>query len=225
MKTYIPVLETCQLFTDIAPGDIESMLTCLSFIKRQYPEGADIFTAGDETFQMGVVLSGSVDILQEDFWGNQTILSRLSPADIFAESFVLAQVKSLPVSVVATRASDILLLDYGRILHTCTNACVFHDRLIANLLAIVARKNMTLTQKVAHVTKRTTREKLLSYLSSQARQAGSRRFSIPFDRQALANYLAVDRSAMSSELGRMQKEGLLRVQRNQFELLEGADID
>lgn len=220
MQHHLQTLLACPLFADIAPEELTAMLACLSVHERTYPRHSTLYHAGTEAFQIGVVLTGSVDIVQEDFWGNQGILARLAPGDIFAESFVLAQARALPVSVVAAQESDVLLLDYGRILHTCTNACAFHERLIANLLAVVARKNIVLTQKIEHVTKRTTREKLLSYLSEQARRAGSDRFSIPYDRQALANYLAVDRSAMSSELSRMRKEGLLAFHKEHFELTQ-----
>lgn len=216
---YEHILLASPLFEGIASSDLPAMLSCLGFVRKAFKKHGIIYAAGDTAFRMGVLLEGRVDIVQEDFWGNQGILSRLMPGDIFAESFVLAQAEAIPVGVMAAEDSQVLFLEYNRILHTCTNACTFHDRLIANLLSITARKNIALTQKMEHLTKRTTREKLLSYLSSQARQAGAKQFAIPYDRQALADYLAVDRSAMSAELGRMRREGMLNFHKNQFELL------
>lgn len=194
------------------------MLQCLSAIQRMYAKNSLVFAAGTPAESVGVVLSGRVDIVQEDFWGSASILARLEPGDLFGEAFSSAQVVSLPVSVIAVEDSEILLLDYQRILTTCTGACKFHDQLIANMLKVLAQKNIALTQKMEHLTRRTTREKLLSYLSTQALRAGSNAFTIPFNRQELSAYLAVDRSAMSSELGRMQREGLLTFDKNHFTL-------
>lgn len=220
MQAYMDVLRACPLFDGMAEADIEAALACLSARPRSYPRRALLFAAGGADYTMGVVLSGQVDIVQEDFWGNQGILGRLDAGDLFAESFALAQVPVLPVSVVASQACTVLLLDYQRILHPCTSICEYHARLIANLLSIAARKNIALTQKAAFMSKRTLREKLLAFLSAEAKQAGGGRFAIGYDRQALADYLAVDRSALSRALGDMQREGLISFSRNEFQLLE-----
>lgn len=219
MEAYMKVLMNCPLFAGCGEDEITSMLQCLSGKKKTCEKKEFLFSAGDTKYEMGVLLQGQVDILQEDFWGNQGILTRLAPGDIFAESFVLARVSQLPVSIMATERSHVLLLDYGRIVHSCSNACAFHERLIDNLLAIVARKNITLTRKLEHVTKRTIREKLLAFFSSRAKEEGGSNFSIPYDRQGLADYLGVDRSALSRELSNMQREGLLSYQGNRFTLL------
>lgn len=215
---FIRELRKCQLFAGTGPEEMEAMLTCLSAKARRYEKRAVIYAAGDTDFAVGVVLEGGVDIIQEDYWGNQGILARLGAGELFAEAFALAQVKALPVSVVASEASAVLFLEYGRILRTCSNACAFHERLIANLLSIAAQKNIALTRKVEIVSKRTTREKLLTFLSAQAKRAGSSRFAIHYDRQALADYLAVDRSALSRELSAMRRDGLIAFEKNVFEL-------
>ncbi|MDL2317775.1 Crp/Fnr family transcriptional regulator [Eubacteriales bacterium OttesenSCG-928-A19] len=218
MDSFLDVLARCPLFHGSGAEEIESMLRCLTAKRRAFPAKAVIFEAGTETFELGVVLSGTVDIIQEDFWGNPGMLARLLPGQVFAESFVLAHTHRLPVSVIASQASQVILLDYRRILHTCTNACPHHARLISNLLTLIAQKNAYLTQKMEIITRKTIREKLLAFLSMESKRASSRSFTIPYDRQALADYLAVDRSALSRALGEMAREGLLSFRKNAFEL-------
>ncbi|GHV49629.1 Crp/Fnr family transcriptional regulator [Synergistales bacterium] len=175
--------------------------------------------AGEDVTAIGIVLSGGVHVLQEDFWGSRAILSHVAPGELFAEAFSCAGVGSLPVSVITTEPSEILFLDYKRVATTCSSSCAFHTGLIKNMMQILAGGNVMLTQKIEHLTRHTTREKLLSYLSEQARQAGQSAFEVPFNRQELADYLSVDRSAMSSELCKMRDDGILRFCKNHFELL------
>lgn len=219
---YMAVLLGCPLFAGHDEAEIEAMLACLGSVQVTRPRHTLLYAAGAEDYAMGVLLDGQLDIIQEDYWGNQGIIARLAPGDIFAESFVLAGTGALPVSILAAQDATVLLLDYRRILHTCEATCAFHDGLIANLLSIVARKNILLTQKIEHITKRTLREKLLSYLSSQAQRAGGSRFVIPYDRQALADYLGADRSALSRALSDMQAEGLLTYHKSEFTLRQAA---
>lgn len=218
MQDYLSVLERCPLFAGSSIQEIEAMLHCLTAQRRSFPQKALLYEAGAEAYELGVLLEGSLDIVQEDFWGNQGMLARLTPGMIFAESFVLAHVPRLPVSVVAQQPSTVLMMDYRRVLHTCTHACPYHERLIHNLLLIVAQKNVYLTEKMEILSKKTIREKLLAYLSAEAQRAGRRSFTIPYDRQALADYLAVDRSALSRALSAMQEEGMLSFHRSRFEL-------
>ncbi|MDR3053486.1 MAG: Crp/Fnr family transcriptional regulator [Coriobacteriales bacterium] len=215
----IPTLTRCPLFRGINEADLATLLSCLGATRASVAKGGFVFRAGDAARKVGVVLSGDIHIMQEDFWGNRSILARIEPGELFAEAFSCSQIDTLPVSVVATRPSEVLLVDYKRIITTCSSACTFHASLIHNMLRILARNNIGLTQKMEHITQRSTREKLFSYLSAQAKQAGSNRFCIPFDRQELADYLSVDRSAMSSELGKMRDAGILRFEKNRFELL------
>lgn len=218
MRDDIKVLARCPLFAKTTEAQIESMVDCLSAKRRDFSAKSMIYPQGTEAYQLGIVLCGDVDVIQEDFWGNQNMVARLTPGQLFAESFALAQISRLPVSVMTHRDSSVLLLDYRRILHTCENTCPHHERLIANLLAIVAQKNVYLTQKMDIVTKKTIRDRLIAYLSIEAKRANSPRFSLPYDRQALADYLSVDRSALSRTLGEMRAEGLLDFSKNIFEL-------
>lgn len=219
MKKQIEILKDTPLFFGVQEHEIEEMLGCLSSSEKTYNKGSYILTAQDPPVNVGIVLEGSVHVIKEDFWGNRAILARIGAGGMFGEAFACAQADHLPVSVVAREDTDVLFIDYKRIITTCSSACHFHSRLIENMLHILAEKNILLTQKMEHIVKRTTREKLLSYLSWQAVQAGSSYFMIPFNRQELADYLSVDRSALSSELGKLQKEGILEYHKNQFKLI------
>lgn len=218
MDKYLEVMKKCPLFAGIAETDLRTLLGCLSATERHYKKNSFIFMTGDDVTVIGIVLTGNVHIIQEDFWGNRAILAGIEAGGLFGEAFSCAETARIPVSALAVQPSDILLIDYRRIITTCSSACAFHTELIQNMLRILAGKNVMLTRKMEFLTRRTTRDKLLSYLSAQAQQAGSNEFTIPFNRQELAEYLSVDRSAMSSELSKMRDNGILSFQRNQFKL-------
>lgn len=220
MENYLPSIKKCPLFAGIEEKQLRTLLDCLAASQKHYPKNSFVFRAGEAVTAIGIVLSGSVHIIQEDFWGNRVILANIENGGLFGEAFSSAEIEQLPVSVLAVQSADILLVDYRRIITNCSSACVFHAQLIKNMLRILAGKNIMLTQKMELLSRRRTRDKLLAYLSAQALRAGNNTFVIPFNRQELAEYLAVDRSAMSSELAKMQQEGVLIFHRNQFTLLQ-----
>jgi CRP-like cAMP-binding protein len=220
LEPYIETLGSCALFSGIAPDQLLTLLTCLNAQQRWYRKGAFILRVGNPAREVCVVLAGSTHVIQEDYWGNRSIINRCAPGDPFAESFCCAQSKSLPVSVVAATACRVLFLDYQRVIGVCTSVCGFHNRLVGNMLHVLAVKGVALTQKLEDVTQRSTQEKLRSYLSRQALQTGGNSFTIPFNRQELADYLSVERSALSNVLSHMARAGLLRYHKNRFELLE-----
>ncbi|MDL2233316.1 Crp/Fnr family transcriptional regulator [Ruminococcaceae bacterium OttesenSCG-928-L11] len=220
MHSFFETIKKCPLFADIQDSDLESLLRCLAATRHTYSRDAFVFHADDAVESVGVVLAGSVHILQEDFWGNRTILAHGGEGDLFGEAFSCAGAERLPVSVMAVEPAEILLINYRKIITTCPNSCGFHVTLIRNMLHILARKNMMLTQKLEVLSMRTTRDKLLAYLSARAVAEQSNRIVIPFSRQELADYLCVDRSALSRELGKMQREGLLRYDKSRFELMQ-----
>ena len=201
-------ISACSLFRGIPAGELPALLTQASAQKCAFQKGALLLRRGDVTGRLGLVLEGSVHIIREDFWGRRSIVGLAEAGEVFAESYALAG-EPLEVSVLAASAGEALFLDAGRLT----------ERLSANLLALLAEKNLTLTGKMRHMAKPTTREKLLSYLSAQAARAGGPEFDIPLDRQQLADYLAVDRSAMSAVLGRLREEGVLEFRKNHFRLL------
>ena len=220
MKRYFEVLRECPMFIGITETDIESMLRCLSATQKRYDKNSFIYSEGDAAENIGIVLSGAVHVLREDFWGKRNILTRAEAGGLFGEAFACAGVDKLLVSVIAAEDAEILFVNCKRVMISCSSVCVFHATLIKNLTLILAQRNVLLTQKLEHITRPTTREKLLSYLSERARLAGAGFFDIPFNREELANYLSVERSAMSAELSKMRKDGLVRYRKNHFELLK-----
>lgn len=211
-------LDKCPLFWRIEKAEQKAVLSCLKARQRGYIKGAYILASGEITKQFGIVLSGRISIIEVDFWGNRNILARVGTGGMFAEAFACTGNHKLTVSVEADESCEVLFLDAGQMLTPCEKGCSFHGQLIRNMIGILAQKNQMLTQKMAHITKRSTRAKLLSFLSEQAGEAGGPCFTIPFNRQELADYLSVDRSALSSELGRLKKDGFLDFHKNQFEL-------
>ncbi len=219
MEKYLHILTRCELFTGIDPGDIPGMLDCLGAVLRSVGKNGYIMSEGDSAEYVGILLSGSARIEKQDFYGNRSIVTDIIPGELFAESFACAGVNTMPVSVVANAEAEYMLIHCQRITVGCSNACCFHSRLIYNLLGVVARRNLEMHRKQEIVSQKTTREKLMTYLLAQAKTAGSKDFTIPFDRQALADYLGVERSAMSTELGKLKKDGVIDFQRSHFTLL------
>ena len=218
MESYLPLLCRSPLFCGISEGDILSMLRCLAPRKAFYPKGELFLAAGERVREMGLMLSGEAVLFTEDYWGNRNILTPLQQGDLFAEAFACHP--GLPAQVSAQAVSDVsvLWLDGECILSPCRQSCSFHRALLHNLFQVVTEKNLLLTEKMGCLTRRTTREKLLTYLSQCARRSGSNKFLIPFNRQQLADYLSVDRSAMSSELCKLRDQGILAFEKNRFEL-------
>ena len=219
MEKYFPILESCPLFSQIRRQDIPGLLACLGARVRQFKRQQQILSEGGPAKQVCILLRGSAEVVNQDIYGNRSILSRITAGELFGESFACAGAEVLPVSVVANEDCEVMLIDCHRITTSCTNACGFHSRMIYNLLQAVARRNIEFHQKLEITAKRTTREKLMAYLLSQAKAVGSREFTIPYDRQALADYLGVERSAMSAELSKLQRDGILQTNRSRFTLL------
>ena len=219
MKKYLEILKKCSLFQEIEDADLLKMLGCLGARVGHYDKKYTIFAEGSSARYIGVVLTGSAQITQVDYYGNRSILAEMGAGEVFGEAFACAGVSAIPISVIANEPSDIMILDSGHILHTCSNHCGFHQRLIFNLMKDLANKTLMFHQRIEITSKRTTREKLMAYLMMRSKQTGSRRFEIPFDRQELADYLEVDRSGLSAEISKMRREGLIKSEKNRFEIL------
>lgn len=214
------ILNSCPLFHGVSQEQLLSMLGCLEAREAFFSRGESIFREGERADRVGVVLEGEVHIIKEDYAGNRSVIGAVGPGQLFGEVFACAGVDHLPVSALSTMDTRVLLLSCRKIITTCPSSCRFHELVIHNLLHIVARKNLMLNQKIEFISKKTTREKLLAFLSAHAKAQGSRIFTIPYDRQALADYLGVERSAMSAELGKLKREGVLDFQKNQFRFLK-----
>lgn len=219
MENFLKLLVKMPLFRGISESELETMLPCLDGKTARFQKNEAVFLEGDEVRFLGIVLSGAVQVVREDYYGNRNIVASLGPGELFAETFACAAVKAVPVSVFAAEKSEVLLIDCKKILFPCSSGCSYHKRLIENLLQVIAHKNLFLSGKLDLLSQRTTREKLLSYLSGEAKKAGSNFFTIPFNRQELADYLGVERSAMSAQLGRLRDEGQLEFHRSTFKLL------
>ncbi len=218
MEQHLFVLRNTPFFQGMTEEEILSVMHCVSAAVIERKKGEYIFRVGDGTEMMGLVLSGSVLSVQEDLWGHRNIMHRTGIGEYFAEPYAAMPGSLLNVSVVAEEDSKIMLMNMGRLLTTCSNACAHHNRLIRNLVSVMAQKVLNLNDKITHMAKRSTRDKILSYLSSEALRQGKLNFTIPYDRQQLADYLCVERAAMSAELSKLQKEGYLKTNRSYFEL-------
>lgn len=212
-------LHHSPLFADIDENHVEAMLSCMQAKRHTFAKDDFVFMVGDTATSVGIVLTGGVRVVMDDLEGQRTILAHVGPGELFGEAFSCAQTDSLPVSVVASGSSEIMLLDYRKIVTTCTSSCAFHIKMIRNMLQLLAVNNILLTRKIEHISKRTTREKLLSFLSTQAVIAKCSTIEIPFNRQELADYLCVDRSALSRELSAMQADGIISYEGKRFELM------
>ena len=219
MEEYFDVMSQCPLFAGISQEELKSMLSCLDGKIIQTPKGSPVFLEGEPAAFVGVVLSGKVQILRTDFYGNRSVLTVVSPGGLFGEAFACAGVETLPVSAMALENAGVLLLDCKRVLTSCPNACPFHKKLVQNLLRGIAQKNLILTQKIRCMSQKTTQEKLMEFLLEQAKQHGRAEFVIPYDRQALADYLGVERSAMSAEISKLKKAGRIDCSGSRFQVL------
>ena len=218
MKDFFPVIRSSPLFSGISGEELAAMLSCLQAETKEFPRDAFLLRAGDTAESIGLVLSGSVLVLQEDVWGNRNILSKAGPGQTFAAAFACSPSARLNASVLAESPVTAMFLNVKRILNVCPSACVHHNRIIRNLLGELAEKNLRFSEKLAHMGQRTTRSKLMSYLSAEAQRLGRTEFDIPFSRQQLADYLGVERSGLSLELGKMRDEGLLDFRKSHFAL-------
>ena len=209
MKNYFDVLARCPLFLGIHPCNFEAMLKCLGTRVVEVKKGNTIFLEGDPAKFVGVVLSGSVQVVRDDYFGTRSVLLAAESGELFAEIFSCSGIEVLPVSVIALQDSTVMLMDCRKILTVCSNTCSFHQQLITNLLQAMAYKNMILSQKIQFMSKKTTKEKVMAYLLDYAKKHKSAEFCIPYDRQALADYLGVERSAMSAEISKLKKNGII----------------
>lgn len=218
MKEFWPIIHSSTLFSGISEEELTAMLSCLDTKTESFPKDTFLLHAGDTAESVGLVLLGSVLIVQEDIWGNRNILSKACAGQTFAAAYACAPGSLLNVSVIAETPVMAMFLNVKRVLNVCPSACAHHSRIIRNLLGELAEKNLRFGEKLTHMGQRTTRAKLMSYFSAEAQRLGTCEFDIPFSRQQLADYLAVERSGLSQELGKMRSEGLLDFYKSHFVL-------
>lgn len=207
------------LFDGIGPEELKTMLGCIGYHAASYAKGEILAFEQEHIKHVGIVLSGSVDMIKEDFWGNRTMLVRMRKNELFGETFACGDDNLSTVIFVVSEDAEILFLPFERVMHSCTMACVFHHRLIENMVRIIAGKNRDLMRKVEVISKKSLREKILAYLSICGQANRSKYFEIPLGRVELAEYLCADRSALTRELAKMKDEGLIDYDKNCFRIL------
>ena len=219
MKKFIPILKRTQLFAAVSEEEISSMLSCLNARLRTYKKGEYVLRQGEHLNDITVLVDGELHIQRDDYWGNRAIVDRIAVGEMFGEAYIAPESGALLNDVIAVEDSTVMFFDVKRIITVCSSACRFHSMVVQNLFFAISEKNRKLVQKLGYISKRSTREKLMSYLSEEAKRNNSSSFIIPFNRQQLADFLSVDRSAMSNELCKMRDEGLLEFNKNAFKLL------
>ncbi len=219
MEKFLSVLNKSALFEGIANEDILSLLHCIEAKVRRYGKFNYVLHQGDNLDDIALLLDGSLHIQNDDYWGNRSILGHISVGEIFGEAYAFSHEQPLMNDVVAVEDSAVMFINATKVISTCSSVCPFHTIVIQNLFSVLSNKNRTLVQKLGHIAKRSTREKLISYLSQESQKQKSAQIAIPFNRQQLADFLSVDRSAMSYELCKMRYEGLLTFRKNKFCLL------
>lgn len=219
MKETYNILKNCSLFRGISEDNFKAILNCLGARIETFEKDEAILSEGDPAKYLGIIISGEAQIVRIDYFGNRSIIAYVDPPQIFGESFAYSGTEFLPVSVIASARTRAMLIDARRITMTCPNACSFHNQLIFNLLKAVADKNIIYNQKLEITSKRSTREKLMTYLHQQAKKNRSNHFIIPYDRQELADYLEVERSGLSAEISKLRAEGVILCRKSEFTLL------
>ena len=219
MKKFFNIIRACKLFENISDENLMTMLNCLGAKLEFFEKKHTVFAEGMPAKHMGILLSGSAQMIEMDYYGNRSILSVVKPSEVVLEAFACAEMNQLPVAVVANEPSDIMLIESSHMLHTCSNNCQFHQQLIFNLMKLIANKAVVFHEKIEIISKRSTKDKLMAYLAAEAKKSGSKSFDIPFDRQELADFLEVDRSGLSSEISKLKKEKIIKNHKNHFTLL------
>ena len=219
MEQFIETLKHTQLFSGVGNEEISSMLNCLQAKLLTFKKGDYVFREGEHIDNICVLVHGKLLVQHDDFWGNRNIVNIIRVGEMFGEAYIAPESGALINDVIAAENCHIVFFDFKRILTVCPTACRFHSMVIQNLFFSISEKNRKLVQKISHMSKRSTRSKLISYLSEEAKRHNNSHFTIPFTRQQLADFLCVDRSAMSNELCKMRDEGLLLFDKNEFTLL------
>lgn len=220
LESVIQQVKDMSLFRSMSTQDISSALACVGAYTRRYLKSEYIITNEATVKNIGLIMSGAVQMVQEDMWGNKSVLVTLKCNEIFGESFACGGSLMSTVSFVAVKDMEVMFLPFARVIRSCQNACGHHQKLIENMVTLIAEKNVMLMEKLDILSKKTLREKLLEYLSVQAGDDHKRTITIPLGRVQLAEYLCVDRSALTRELNNMKSEGIIDFDKNTFRILK-----
>lgn len=218
MDNYVKIISQVSLFQDFTVDELGGLLKCLSIEVKEYNKGDVIFRQGDIINVLGIVIEGGINLQKCDYYGNNVILTTLCAKDIFGESYAGSRMP-IPIEVVANQKSKVAFVDYDKVIHPCSKMCYNHNLIVTRMIKLLATKNILLTAKIDTLSKRTTREKILDFLAHESLRQDSREFTIPFNRQGLADYLVVDRSALSAELSKLKQAGIIDFRRDFFKIL------
>jgi len=213
------VYSNIELFKNISEKDLKELLVCCGAKTKEYSKGEYVWLAGDPAQHVGIVITGQVNIIKEDILGNRNIIGKVSEGNVFGETVSCAGIESYPVSVEVVTQSKIMLLFLSRVLQQCPQACAYHTQLIKNLLEIIAEKNLVLNQKISYLNKKTTRQKIAYLLISHMKHEDDTSIVIDFSREEMADYLGINRSALSRELGWLSNSGIIDYKKNRFTIL------
>lgn len=217
MEQYISLIEKVPLFEGIPQNKIPDVLSALNSSVHSFEKGRPIFREGDAVTQAGIVLCGRVEILKEDYHGNRNLISVLTEGQLFGEALCCTEAEVQPFEIVAAEQSKILLFDCKAVM--ADTSFEYYGQFMRNLLQEIAEKNLILRRKITLLSKRTTREKIMEFLLTESKRAGKSEFDIPYDRQQLADFLGVDRSAMSAEISKLRADGVISARKNHFVIL------
>jgi len=220
MQLNMTLLQHTPLFKGIPAEELNALFTCIGARQLSYGKNEFIFFNGTEVNAIGIVLTGRVQVIKEDVFGNRAVLNNLGPGSVFGESFVCSATYALTVSVLAAEAAGVLFIPFDRVMHICPSACRFHNAVIKNMVEMLAYKNVKLIEKLEVTTKHSLREKILTYLSQLAQEQAGTTVRSPLGRIDLADFLGADRSSLTRELNRMKKEGLINYDKNTYTLLD-----
>ena len=209
-------MKRTKLFAGVEDEEITLMLSCLGARSHSYRKGQYVLRPGEQLSAILILVNGCLHIQKDDYWGNRSILGHIGVGEIFGEAYTAPESGTLLNDVIAVESSAVFFFDVKRVITTCSSACRFHSMVVQNLFFAISEKNRSLVQKLDYLSRRSTREKLISYLSEEAKKQNSAYITIPFNRQQLADYLNLERTALSKELGRMQKEGLIWTRKSHF---------
>ena len=218
MKKYLEILKKCPLFEGVSDEEILKMLGCLGARVERFDKRTNILSDGNPVEYIGILISGVAHIVKYDYYGNKNIITTVLPSEMFAEEFACASSDELSITVESCEECEVMLLSCSHVVYTCKRVCSHHQRMIFNLMRAIARKSIVFHRKAEITARRTTRDKLIAYLHEESIRANSNVFDIPYDRQELADYLGVDRSGLSTEIGKMRAEGIIKNKKNHFEL-------
>lgn len=218
MFNYIDQVKDHELFQGISREELSAVFGCLGCYTKKYKKDQIVILPEDTVQCVGFILKGSIHMLKENVDGEVVLIAPLKVGELFGETFACGNTRASILTFQAASESEVLYLPFYKVLHVCGSACVFHHRLMENMVRLICEKNMRLMEKIEVVSRKTLRDKILSYLYIQSEKQGKREFEVPLGRVEMAEYLCADRSAMTRELSRMKEEGIIDYDKNRFVL-------